>query len=220
MNKAIADPEADPRDPQGDESVALRRLRDALGRKAEIEAKAAELEWKRMEASKDEAHIYSFLDPVMLESTQLCMDTVGQWFRENPDRPIEIILNSPGGAVMHGLALVDYLHELRDKGATINIVVLGMAASMAAVLLQAAEHRVIGRHAYIMIHEISSAAIGSMSEIKDTAAFTERLQDRILDLLAERSTMERNEIKDRWERKDWWMDATEAVEAGFADEVR
>lgn len=201
-------------------SEALDRLRHELARKARIEADAAELEWKRMEASKDEAHLYSFLDPVMMESTQLCMDTVGQWYREDPERPIEIVLNSPGGAVMHGLALVDFIHELRDNGAEINVCVLGMAASMAAVILQAADNRIMGKHAYLMIHEVSSAAIGSMSEIKDTAAFTERLQDRILDLFASRANLNRDEIKQKWERKDWWMDATEAVEAGFADEVR
>lgn len=209
----VADNETTPTD-------SLDALRRELARKAHIEANAAELEWKRMEASKDEAHIYSFLDPVMLESTSLCMDTIGQWFRENPHRPIEIVLNSPGGAVMHGLALVDYIHELRSAGATINVVVLGMAASMAAVILQAAEKRIMGKHAYLMIHEVSSAAIGTMSEIKDTAAFTERLQDRILDLFAERASISRDEIKEKWERKDWWMDATEAVAAGFADEVR
>jgi ATP-dependent Clp endopeptidase proteolytic subunit ClpP len=209
----IADDEKQP-------SISLDNLRHQLARKATIEADAAEQEWKRMQASKDEAHIYSFLDPVVLESTQNCMDVIGQWYREDPERPIEIVLNSPGGAVIHGLALVDFITELRAQGAHIDIVILGMAASMAAVIAQAAERRIMGKHAYMMIHEVSSAAIGSMSEIQDTAKFTERLQDRILDLFASRANVSRDEIKEKWERKDWWMDANEAVTAGFADEVR
>ena len=210
----LADAEGTAVDPE------LQNLRAQLARKARIEANAAELEWKRMEASKDEAHIYTFLGPVNLESTQVCIDSLGQWHRENPDRPIELVFNSPGGGVMDGLALFDYIHEIRNAGTRVDTVVLGLAASMAAVLLQAGERRVLGRHAYTMIHEISSTAIGSMSELKDTTKFTEQLQDRLLDILAERATISRDEIQEKWERKDWWLSSEEAVELGFADEIR
>lgn len=199
---------------------ALTELRKQAARKARIEANAAELEWKRMEASKDEAHIYTFLGPVDLESTQVCIDSIGQWHREDPDRPIEIVFNSPGGGVMDGLALFDYIHEIREKGTRIDTVVLGSAASMAGVLLQAGEKRILGKHAYMMIHEVSAGAIGSMSKLEDATAFLKQLQGRLLTILASRSNLTEDEIKEKWERKDWWLSAEEALELGFADEIR
>lgn len=205
----------------GTESPALASLRKALAKKTKYEAKAVAAEWKRMEASKDEARIYSFIGPVGVASVQLCMDTIGQWAREDAKRPIRIVFNSPGGSVMDGLALYDYIQEIKDTyGTTIDTVALGTAASMAAVLLQAGDKRVIGKHAYLMVHEVSGESIGSMSEIQDQAKFTERLQNQLLDILAERTKLPRKEIKDKWERKEWWIDATEALELGFCDEIQ
>ncbi len=202
-------------------SENLENLRAALARKTTIEADAAELEWSRMEASKDNARIYSFIGPVNIPSAQLCMDTLGQWVREDSEREIQIVFNSPGGSVMDGLALYDYMESLRNASdVKFTTIVLGTAASMAGVLLQAGDKRVMGKHAYLMIHEIQSGVIGSMSEIEDASTFTKRLQDRILDILNERSTLDRSEIKDRWERREWWLDADEALELGFCDEIQ
>jgi len=113
-------------------SESLEDLRAALARKAGVEAEMAEFEWHRVKASKDEARIYSFLNPIVQETIYDCMEALGQWHREDPERPIQIVLNSPGGAVIQGLALYDYIHELREQGAKIDIAVLGLAASMAA----------------------------------------------------------------------------------------
>lgn len=207
-------------DTDAPESDALERLRIAVARKSEIEADAAEVEWRRMEASKDEARIYTFTGPITLDSTQYCIDHLGQWHREDPARPIQIVFNSPGGGVMDGLALYDYIHEIRSQGTRVDTVVLGFAASMAAVLLQAGEERIVGRHAYTMIHEVSSQAIGSMSELEDATKFTKQLQGRLLDILADRSTLSRDEIETKWARRDWWISSEEAVELGFADTIR
>lgn len=202
---------------EGEGSSALERLREALADKATIEARAAEQEWGRMQASKDEARVYSFIGPVRVDTCQMCMDTLGQWFREDPSRPIEVVFNSPGGSIIDGLALFDYIEFLKQQGTQINTVVLGAAASMAGVLLQAGSNRRMGPNAYLMIHEVSNVAEGSMSEIEDQTKFTRKLQDRILDILAARSNMSKDEIEDRWQRRDWWLSAEEAVELGFAD---
>jgi ATP-dependent Clp protease protease subunit len=95
-----------------------------------------------------------------------------------------------------------------------------MAASMGGILLQAGSHRVLAPNAYMLIHEVSSLAWGGASELEDEVAFVKRLQDRILDILAERSTMTRQQIARKWKRKDWWLDAPEALRLGFVDEIR
>lgn len=198
----------------------LERLHCALADKAEIEAEACRDELHRMKHSKDEARIYSFTSSVGRDSSEYCMNTLGQWFRENPDKPIEIVFNSPGGSVIDGLALFDYIKELQSNGAEINTVSLGYAASMAGVLLQAGERRTMGQHAFLMIHEVSSGAIGNINKLEDEVAFCKRIQDQLLDILAERATISKTSIKRKWKRQDWWLDANEALELGFCDAIR
>jgi ATP-dependent protease ClpP protease subunit len=90
---------------------------------------------------------------------------------------------------------------------------------MGGILLQAGDERVIGKNAHLMIHEISAGAVGKLSEIEDEAKFCAMLSDRLVDILAERSTLTPTQIKRRWKRKDWWLSAEEAVELGFADRI-
>lgn len=215
---AIIDPHAKPA--PGSPAEELQRQ---LARKIKIEADNLEFDWFRLNASKDSARHYSFLGAVNLPTAQNCMDVLGQWTREDPSRDIRLVFTSPGGSVLDGLALYDYLAEIKntlhENGGRLTTVALGQAASMAGILLQAGDHRVIGKNSYLLIHEITAGVIGNMSEINDSAAFTQRLQDRVLSILAERATITKDEIKTKWERRDWWLDSDEAKSLGFCDEV-
>jgi len=56
-------------------------------------------------------------------------------------------------------------------------------------------------------------------EMEDYREFSNMLREDILDILAERATISRDEVARKWDRKDWWLSAQEAVELGFADRV-
>ena len=62
-------------------------------------------------------------------------------------------------------------------------------------------------------------AIGSSSSLGDTVEFIGRLEERLLAILAERSVLSADQIRERWGRRDWWLTAEEAVDLGFADAV-
>jgi ATP-dependent Clp endopeptidase proteolytic subunit ClpP len=175
---------------------------------------------RRDYANATEHRILTFYGEVGAESVARALTELGIWARRDPGLPIKVIFNSPGGSVFDGLALFDYLRELQADGHHITTVGLGMAASMGGVLLQAGQHRVMGRNAYMLIHEVSSLAWGNASELEDEVAFTKRLQDRLLDILAERSTLSKAQIARRWKRRDWWLSAQEALDLGFIDEIR
>lgn len=190
-----------------------------LTEKARIERLQLLRQEARYAASQDAHRIFNFEFAVNKASVSETMTYLGQWYREDPTRPIKIVFNSPGGSVIDGLALYDYIKLLRDEGAAIDTVGNGMVASMAGPLLQAGEVRTLGRNACFLIHEISSGAIGKISEIEDEAKFVKVLNDRLFGLLAERSNLTARQIKSRAKRKDWWFMAEEALELGFCDNI-
>ena len=198
------------------ETRKLDRERDRLDQIIEHDA----IMHRRDAAHSSEARILTFYGEVGHTSVARALDELGIWARRDPGQPIKLIFNSPGGSVLDGLALYDYLRELQAGGTEITTVGMGMAASMGGVLLQAGQRRILSRNAYMLIHEVSSLGYGKISEMEDEVIFAKRLQERLLDILAERSTLTKATIRNRWRRKDWWLDAGQALAAGFVDEVR
>lgn len=195
-------------------------------RKLEIDVEYREIELaalKRREAlAKAEAqasNIYTFYSPVDKDNCREALAELGKWSRRSPGCPITIIFNSPGGSVIDGLALYDYIQHLKRKGHHVTTIALGYAASMGGVLLQAGNKRVIGENAFVLIHEVSSGTWGKVPEMEDSINFSKRLQKRLLAILAERSKYSVQQIAQKWNRKDWWLDADEVVNLGFADEI-
>jgi ATP-dependent Clp endopeptidase proteolytic subunit ClpP len=198
---------------------AEKRLLDLRCQKEEIDlrySRAKEDDWR---AGAYQNRIYNFFGPVDRKSAADCMETMSYWYRRDPQCDITIVFNSPGGSVIDGLALYDELLVMREDGHFITTVARGMAASMGAVLLQAGDQRIIGKNASMLIHEISTGVAGSFGELMDEVEFTKQLQDKLLDILAERSTLSKRKIKSRWERRDWWLGADEVLANGFADRI-
>lgn len=213
----------------------------AEARKANLEADNAELEgksqrifvekqeleaklWHEKHAARlnddDHQRVYRFLESVTSSSVKDAISTLVRWSRTDPGCPITIIFDSPGGSIIDGFHLFDVIIELRRKGHEITTVAQGMAASMAGVLLQAGDIRVMSEQAALLIHEASFGAMGSYGKVEDQVEFVKKLQKRILKIFANRSNMSEEEIENKWHRKDWWMLADEALELGFCDEVR
>lgn len=203
---------------------AERRERTANARRATLIADEIEHEMERKRASSDEARVFPFYASVGPGSVRAALEMIGEWARlEDPEdsaeRPFVIEITSPGGAVFDGLALIDYVRKLRAQGYVINTHGSGLIASMATFLVQAGETRTLGANSWFMVHEISDVVVGNVSEVKDAAQINDRINDKLLSLLAERSSLTLKQIKRKSERKDWYLDAEEAVEYGFADEI-
>lgn len=151
------------------------------------------------------------------------IEQLGKWHRQaGVERPgFEIILNTGGGDVNAGFALIDYVRWLREQGHEVTIRVLGMAASMGAIVLQSADRRIMGRNSVMMLHEASFGASGTYAQVKSSVELAEIYHERMFDILAERSEgkMSRRAIKDAFKKKTWWMPAQEALNKGFVDEL-
>lgn len=186
----------------------------------ETVARRAERDEKEHLASNKYNYVYAFNDPVLANSVGSCITQLNTWSRTSPTCAMEIIFNSPGGSIIDGMALYDFIQSLRQKGHYITTTAMGMAASMAGVLLQAGDNRVLGAESVILIHEAAFGAVGKIGEVEDTLALGKMLQKRIVRIFAHRSKLTAGSIERRWRRKDWWMDSDEALKLGLVDEVR
>ncbi len=135
----------------------------------------------------------------------------------NPNRDIQIYVNSPGGSVYAGLAIYDTMQYISSDVATICT---GMAASMGAVLMTAGEKgkRTALPHSRIMIHQPLGGAQGQASDIEITYKEISKLKKELYDILAHHSGQPYDKIEKDSDR-DYWMTAEEAKEYGMIDEV-
>ena len=203
------------------------RKTEAEAAKAEFDAHKAEIDYRKVLKNRDkelslddENFLYRFSGGVNESSVRKCMSKLTEWSRVNPKCSIEIVFSSPGGSIIDGFELFDFIQELRHKGHRITTGSLGMAASMAGILLMAGDHRWIGHQCWLMIHRAAFGAIGKTYEVEDEVKLVKRIEDRILDIFTKRSKLTKLKIKRNWDRKDWWIDADECIQLGLVDEIR
>jgi len=136
---------------------------------------------------------------------------------DNPERDINLYINSPGGSVSAGMAIYDTMQFLN---APIRTICMGMAASMGAFLLAAgtAGKRSALPHARIMIHQPSSGAQGTAADIEIQAREILYLRSKMNELFA-RHTGKKVEQIERDTDRDRFMSAEEAKEYGIIDSV-
>jgi len=96
--------------------LADARKTEAEAAKVELEARAA---WRKREKDKsvdEENHLYRFAGEVSRSSVSGCMKKLTEWSRLDPECDIELIFSSPGGSIIDGFELFDFLQELRQRG--------------------------------------------------------------------------------------------------------
>lgn len=130
---------------------------------------------------------------------------------------IELHLNSPGGSVFDGLAI---MAALKDHKARVVAKVDGMAASAASFILQAADERLITRNAQVMIHDAKAYAGGNAAQMRQAANLLDRVSNNIADIYAVRSGQGTVESwRALMTAGDEWYGGNEALAAGLVDAV-
>ncbi len=138
---------------------------------------------------------------------------------EDPDKEISFYINSPGGSITDGMAIVDTMNYIKCPVTTICI---GMAASMGSVLLAcgAKGKRYATPNSEILIHQplISGGLAGQTTEIKIHADHMVKTREKLNKLLSEKTGQTLEQIEKDTER-DHYMTAEEALEYGLIDEI-
>ncbi len=135
----------------------------------------------------------------------------------DPNKDIQIYLNTPGGSVYAGLGIYDTMQYINPDVATICT---GMAASMGAVLLCAGEKgkRTALPHSRVLIHQPMGGASGQASDIEITHIEIQKLKKELYEIISKHS---KRTYKQIWKDadRDYWMTAIEAKEYGMIDEI-
>jgi ATP-dependent Clp protease, protease subunit len=136
---------------------------------------------------------------------------------EDPKKDIQIYINSPGGSVSAGLAMLDTMNHIKPDVSTVCV---GLAASAAAIILAAGQKgkRFALPNAEVMIHQPWGGAQGQATDIEITAKHIIATRDRLNKILAKASGQPLAKVEKDVER-DYFMMADEAKKYGLIDEV-
>jgi len=136
---------------------------------------------------------------------------------EDPNKDIQLYINSPGGAVYDGLAIYDTIQFIKPDVQTIGI---GLQASMGAFLLSSGTKgkRMMLPNARVMIHQPSSGTQGKVTDQEISLREALYLKEKLTEIMAKNVGQKVDKVKADMER-DFWMSAEEAVKYGLVDEV-
>ena len=136
---------------------------------------------------------------------------------ENPNADISLYINSPGGEIYAGLAIMNTMQYIKPKVSTIG---MGVVASMASVLLAAGEKgkRFLLPDSTVMIHQPSAGTQGMITDMEISVREGQRLKKLITQKMSEFTGRKEKELFDAMER-DNWMDAEAAKKFGLIDGI-
>jgi len=137
--------------------------------------------------------------------------------REDPDKDISLYIHSPGGIVNAGLAIYDTMQLVRPQVSTIC---LGMAASMATIILAAGAKgkRYALPHSTIHMHQVLGGAQGQAADIVIAAKEVMRLDETIRNIMVKHTGQPMEKLTHDMDR-DFYLDAKQAIEYGLIDQV-
>ncbi len=155
--------------------------------------------------------------PINDEIANLIMAQLLHLEGEDPEKDINLYINSPGGSVTSALGIYDTMTFIKPKVSTIC---MGQAASAAAILLAAGEKgkRFALPHARVLIHQPHGGAEGQSTDIEIAAREVQRIRDLLDEILATSTGQPKEKITEDTDR-DFIMNAQEAVEYGIVDRV-
>lgn len=153
-------------------------------------------------------------------NTELALNIIAQLKHlefANPDEPIRMIINSPGGSVIDGMAMFDIMRQIKCKVITIGN---GMQASMGSILLAAGDERYMTPNADLMIHQIMTGANGGTqhTDFEIRAAHTARLHEVLKSVYVEFTGLN-HKFWDIVGERDTWLTAEQAMKIGYINGI-
>ena len=137
--------------------------------------------------------------------------------QESSDKDITLYINSPGGSVSAGMAIIDTMHFIKPKVSTVCI---GLAASMGAMILSQGEKgkRFVLPNSEVMIHQPLSGIEGQASDIVIAAENVNKIKKKLTKMISSATGQKLAKVESDMDR-NYWMDATESKKYGIIDDI-
>jgi ATP-dependent Clp endopeptidase proteolytic subunit ClpP len=163
--------------------------------------------------TKAEILLYSSIGESYFEDS-ISAKTFSEELKKLPSSVKEITLrvNSPGGSVFDGMTIYE---RLKSHPAKVTAYVDGLAASIASIIIMAADEIIVGDGAAIMIHKPMSFVAGNSLELERMIDVLDKIENQMISIYAKKTGMTRSEISAALAKETWYT-SDEAIEAGLA----
>lgn len=131
-------------------------------------------------------------------------------------KEIHLRVNSPGGSVFDGMSIYENIKKEKNNGRKVIAYVDGVAASIASVIIQAADEIVIGDGGMVMIHKPLVGVFGNVIELERMISILDKIEEQMITIYAKKTGMSRIEIANALAEETWYT-SDEAIQAGLAD---
>ncbi len=137
--------------------------------------------------------------------------------QENSEKDITLYVNSPGGSVSAGMAIIDTMHFIKPEVSTVCI---GLAASMGAMILSQGEKgkRFVLPNSEVMIHQPLTGVQGQASDISIVADNINKTKKKLIKMISKATSQKEDKVESDMDR-NYWMDANESKKYGIVDGI-
>ena len=133
---------------------------------------------------------------------------------------LTVSIDSPGGDVNDGLTIFDAISAFKSRGGNVSVDIIGLAASMASVIMLAGNNIRIAENGRVMIHRVTGGVYGNADDLAAGAQLVKQMEDRIISIYQTKTGKDEVALRDMMKAElGTWFFGQEAVDNGFADEV-
>lgn len=160
----------------------------------------------------NDIYFYSEVDRDSVSQFIQCVDEIREHAFSNK-KHFNLHISSDGGSVLDAFVIVDILQKH-----CVHTYVDGFVASAATLLLLCGENRYMSNNGFLLVHPMSSFAVGSYEQLKDNQKFNDMVYDRLVWFYVDNTDASYDEIKEMMNR-DTYMDVSQAKERGFITHI-
>ena len=180
----------------------------------ELEDKLEEKELDKVTEIDEPRHIYIY-EEIGEKVCRKVIEKLTMYSLFDPYEPIVMYINSPGGSVLAGLAIIDFMRAIPCE---IITVINGAAVSMGGLISICGDYRVITENAYWMGHPMKGGAYGDTVTRKDRIEFSAELEHRILKIVKKRTKLKAKDMK-KFICGELWLNSEDALAKRVVDKI-
>jgi ATP-dependent protease ClpP protease subunit len=182
----------------------------------------SDIELDDIDSEEDYGKEYYLYDPISKYSSMFLTDWLRYKKKEMQNRknkkPLCIYINSYGGDLLQGFAVMDEIRKCIDDGIPVDTVIDGPCASAATLISIVGSKRYMKENAFMLIHQLSSMSMGTYENNKDAMANQELFMQRIIDIYKKYTKIPENELEEILKHDRFW-DFNKCKEYGLVDEA-